>query len=86
MPVFFCYKGIGPKKAEKILKGIPMERRWNRVRAAWRGHNSGDPTLSYNLLRMLTSWEDFDAIKAQVSGETPVSQQDDGKKQDVQDS
>ena len=27
-------KGVGAKTAEKILKGIPMERRWNRVRAS----------------------------------------------------
>ena len=78
-------KGIGPKKADKILSGIPMARRWSRVRAAWRGHGAGNPELSRDLLRMLTSWEEFDAIKAQISGEAPVSQQDDGSKQDVQD-
>ena len=79
-------KGIGPKKADKILSGIPMARRWSRVRAAWRGHGAGNPELSRSLLTMLTSWEDYDAIKAQISGETPVSQQDDGKEQNVQDS
>ena len=56
-------KGIGPVKAGKILSGVPMDRRWSRVRAAWRGHKSGDPSLSYKLLRMLTSWEDLDEIK-----------------------
>lgn len=59
-------KGIGPKKADRILSGIPMDRRWNRIRAAWRGHKHGTPDLSYNLLRMLTSWEDFDAIQKEI--------------------
>ena len=56
-------KGIGPVKANKILSGVNMDRRWSRVRAAWRGHKSGDPTLSYKLLRMLTSWDDLDEIR-----------------------
>ena len=59
-------KGIGPKKAERILTNIPMDRRWNRIRAAWRKHNAGDPGLSYNLLRMLTSWEEFENVKEDI--------------------
>ena len=55
-------KGIGPKKAEKILAGIPRSRRWSRVQAAWRGHKAGDPYLSRKLLTMLTTWKEFDAI------------------------
>lgn len=51
-------RGIGPKKAERILSGVPMGRRWNRVRAAWRGHAAGDPVLTRNLLTMLTEWPD----------------------------
>ena len=39
-------RGIGPKKAEGILQGVPMARRWDRVRAAYRKHNSGKPDLS----------------------------------------
>ena len=69
-------KGIGPKKAEKILKGVPMERRWNRVKAAWRGHKAGNPALSLQLLTMLTSWEDFDAVKAQISSKATKREQD----------
>ena len=57
-------KGVGPKKAERILHGVPMSRRWSRVRAAWRSYKAGDPTLSKRLLTMLTSWEEFDGIKA----------------------
>ena len=69
-------KGVGPKKAEKIIAGVPMERRWNRVKAAWRGHKAGNPDLSLRLLTMLTSWEEFDDIRAQVANKTPISQQD----------
>ena len=63
-------KGIGPKKAEGILRDIPMDRRWNRIRAAWRKHNAGDPRLSYKLLRMLTSWKEFDDIQQEIKDQT----------------
>lgn len=63
-------KGIGPKKAEKILEGVPMERRWNRVKAAWRAHKAGDVELSYRLLKMLTSWEEFEAIQKELKEKT----------------
>jgi DNA polymerase-1 len=59
-------KGIGPKKAEKILHGVPMHRRWNRVRAAWRTNGAGNPDTSKRLLTMLTSWEELDDIKKQI--------------------
>ena len=51
-------KGIGPKKAEKILAGVPKYRRWNRVKAAWRQHKAGNPSLSRALLEMLTSFDE----------------------------
>lgn len=63
-------KGIGPKKAERILNNIPYNRRWNRVRAAWRQHKHGSPDLSYDLLRMLTSWKDFDDIQKKINSKT----------------
>lgn len=66
-------KGIGPKKAEKILHGIPMDRRWNRVRAAWRGHNAGNPELSYKLLRMLTNWDEFNDIQKEIKSKASLS-------------
>ena len=75
--------GVGPKKAEKILSGVPMERRWNRVKAAWRGHKAGDPLLSYHLLRMLTSWEDLETVRDLFTDKTPVSKSDDGEEQNV---
>ena len=56
-------KGIGPVKAGKILAGVPMARRWSRVRAAWRRHGAGDPTLSHRLLSMLKSWDELEEIR-----------------------
>ena len=55
-------RGIGPKKAEGILQGIPLARRWDRVRAAHRLHNSDKLRVSFRLLKMITSWEEFDGI------------------------
>jgi len=69
-------KGIGPKKAEKILKGVPIERRWDRVRAAWRGHKAGNPELSHRLLKMLTSWKEYEDIRNRIAGEASVSERD----------
>ena len=59
-------KGIGPKKAERILSGVPMQRRWNRVRSAWRANKAGDPSVAKRLLTMITSWEELDDIKKQI--------------------
>lgn len=67
-------KGIGPKKAEKILNGISMDRRWNRIRAAWRGHNAGSPELSYKLLRMLTSWDELNDIQKEIKSKASLSE------------
>ena len=64
-------KGIGPKKAERILKNVPTRRQWDRVRAAWRGHKAGNPTISRRLLEMLTSWEEYEDIKNQIASKTP---------------
>lgn len=72
-------KGIGPKKAEKILAGVPEPRRWNRVRATWRGHGGSLKQLevSYKLLRMLTSWKEYDDIRTHLQSQAPVSEQHD---------
>ena len=69
-------KGIGPVKAKRILAGVPMPRRWNRVRAAWRARNGGDPFLSRRLLEMLTSWSEYDSLRNQIESETSISQSD----------
>lgn len=69
-------KGIGPKKASKILSGIPLARRWPRVRAAWRGHGAGSPELSWRLLKMLESWEELEDVQSQISSQTSERKQD----------
>ena len=53
-------KGIGPKKAEKILEGVPMERRWDKVKAAYREHKASNLESDYTLLKMLQSWPEYD--------------------------
>ena len=64
-------KGIGPKKAEKILNcTINRDRRWNRVKAAWRSHKAGDPNVSHRLLKMLTSWEEYEDLKREIENKT----------------
>lgn len=55
-------RGIGVKKADKILAGVPMRRRWNRVRAAYRMHNTRGVALARDLLSMLRSFEDLNNI------------------------
>jgi len=55
-------KGVGPKKAEKILAGVPMERRWNRVKAAYRQHKAGKLESNCILLKMLKDWHEYESI------------------------
>ena len=68
-------KGIGPVKAKRILDGVPLQRRWNRVRAAWRSNNAGKPDTSWRLLKMLTSWGEYDELRSKITDETSVSKQ-----------
>ena len=77
-------RGIGPKKAKHILDGVPSAKRWDRVRAAWRSHGAGDPTHTWRLLKMLESWEEYEEVKSQITGETPLSESDvyEGKKKE----
>ena len=72
-------KGIGPKKAEKILQGVPAERRWNMVKKTWRESDASLKQLdiSYKLLRMLTTWKDYEDIRTHLYGESVVSEQHD---------
>ena len=59
-------KGIGPKKAEKILEGVHPVDYWKKVQEAWKSNNAGDPYLSHKLLRMLTSWKEYDHITSSL--------------------
>ena len=79
-------KGIGPKKAEGILRDVPTNNLWDTVRATWVDHGVPNPELSYRLLAMIKTWEEFEDVRASLSSETSVSECDDGKEQDVQDS
>lgn len=76
-------KGIGPKKAEKILAGVPLSRQWNKIKSAWKEHGQTEKqlNLSHKLLRMLTSWEEYEDIKAYIQSETTVSKSNDIQEQ-----
>ena len=78
-------RGIGPKKADKLLSGVPKERRWNRVRAAWRAHKAGNPELSLRLLQMLTSFEELEVARNQFKRQTPISKPDVLEREEGQD-
>ena len=56
-------RGIGPKKAEKLLTGIPKSYRWAKVKQTWKEHGAGNPSLSRALLTMLTQFEEEDVIR-----------------------
>ena len=68
-------KGIGPKKAEKILAGVPMDRRWTTVKASWNEHKAGDPYLSRALLTMLTSFEELEIVRTSFKREGLIREQ-----------
>ena len=65
---------IGPVKAERILRGVPADQLWDRVRSTWRDHGLANPELSHRLLAMIKTWEEFDGIQAEC--ETLVSKPD----------
>ena len=67
-------KGIGPKKAEKMLAGRPIERRWARVKAAWRGLGAGTPDVSYRLLKMITTWDELKDVQEEIKRKASFSQ------------
>ena len=46
--------------------------RWNRVKAAWRGHKAGNPDLSKRLLTMLSSWEEFEDVKSSIKRKATI--------------
>ena len=79
-------RGIGPKKATGILKGVPEQRMWNRVQAAWRMHRAGSPILSRRLLEMLKSWEELEDIRDQIERKTSERKQDVRDEEQTQDS
>jgi len=69
-------KGIGPKKAEKLLEGIETEKMWRHVKKAWADNNAGDPQISLRLLSMLKTWEEYEDVKSSIQDKTPECKQD----------
>ena len=76
-------KGIGPKKAAKLLEGVIPTELWPRVQEIWEehGYHNEQCVTSYNLLRMLKSWDEYDKIKAYIQDKTSVRKSDDVQKQ-----
>ena len=58
-------KGIGPKKAAKLLDGVSSASQWDKVQDLWKehGYDHAQCLMSYNLLRMLKSWKEYEDIK-----------------------
>jgi len=59
-------KGIGPKKAAKILEGVAAEDMLQTVADAWRSHHprdwKGKMETCFNLLYMRRHWDEFRAL------------------------
>tara|TARA_R110000823_G_scaffold80830_1_gene183901 strand:+ start:2401 stop:3222 length:822 start_codon:yes stop_codon:yes gene_type:complete len=75
-------KGIGPKKAEKILEGVKTDAMWRYVKKAWSDHNAGDPKISLRLLSMIKTWEEYESIKSSIQTETTECEQDTGSERE----
>ena len=75
-------KGIGPKKAEKILEGVGTDAMWRYVKKAWVDHDAGDPKISLRLLSMLKTWEEYEDVKSSIQDKTPECEQDVGSERE----
>jgi 5'-3' exonuclease len=76
-------KGIGPKKAAKLLEGVSSAELWSKVQDLWKehGYHQEQCLTSYNLLRMLTTWEEYEKIKTYIQNKTSVRKSNDIQKQ-----
>ena len=81
-------KGIGPKKAEKILKDIKPSKMFTKVLETWKehGHTEDECVMSLRLLTMLTTFEELENVKQkylkpQVQDETVQCEQHDIQEQ-----
>ena len=76
-------KGIGPKKAAKLLEDVSTADLWNKVQDLWKehGYHHEQCLTSYNLLRMLKSWDEYEKVKTYIQDKTVVSKSDDVQKQ-----
>ena len=57
-------RGIGPKKSEKLLEGVPFDRMWSKVKQQWTDKKQME--VSARLLWMATSQEEVDKANAPV--------------------
>ena len=69
-------KGIGPKKAAKILQGIRPDRYERRCRAAWRKHGNFGFDISLRLLKMIETWEEYEEITNSLLHQASKRKQD----------
>jgi len=76
-------KGIGPKKGAKLLEGVSSAELWSKVQDLWKehGYHQEQCLTSYNLLRMLTTWEEYEKIKTYIQNKTSVRKSNDIQKQ-----
>ena len=76
-------KGIGPKKAAKILSGVPLSRQWNKIKQTWREHERSQQelTLSHRLLSMLKSWSEYEDLRTHIQAKAPISKSNDVQEQ-----
>jgi|8_EtaG_2_1085327.scaffolds.fasta_scaffold00221_19 5'-3' exonuclease len=76
-------KGIGPKKGAKLLEGVSSASQWDKVQDLWKehGYDHAQCLMSYNLLRMLTSWKEYEDIKSYIQNKTSVRKPNDVQKQ-----
>ncbi len=76
-------KGIGPKKGAKLLEGISSAALWDKVQDLWKehGYHHEQCLMSYNLLRMLTSWKEYEDIRSYIQNKTSVRKSNDVQKQ-----
>jgi len=75
-------KGVGPKKAEKLLEGVATDAMWSHVQKAWLDNNAGDPKMSLRLLSMIKTWEEWEDIKSSIQDKTPECKQDAGSERE----
>jgi len=67
--------GVGPKKAEAYLKGIPLERLERRVRALYRAKKLSKDYCQamYDCVYMLQSMEEFDEHQSRIQSKANLS-------------
>ena len=62
---------------------MPLSRKWNKIKATWKEHGQTikQLELSHKLLRMLTTWIEYEDIKAYIQDQTSVSKSNDVQEQ-----